>query len=112
VNQETGPESEGQNVQRCTFWAGSEIDVILMRCAPMPQPRGTTLQPVPPSVLAAFSTVMLRDPHVLQRGLLNAHRAGVFGEGASLTFLDTAPLTDQQGTLIGIRLRARVGNAF
>lgn len=110
VNQQAGPEAEGQQVQRCTFWAGTELDVILQRCAPQIAVSGNTARPIPVATVATFGRVMMRDPHIIQRGVLLGHKAGAYGVGANLTFLDTAPLADESGGLVGLRLRVRIGN--
>lgn len=112
VNQAAGPESEAIAAERCVFWAGTEYDVVLTRCTPQPAPRASTLLPVPESVLETFAAQVMRDPHVIARGVLNAFRAGNLGLGGNIAFLDTANIADEAGLLISLRLRVRVGNAF
>lgn len=110
VAQAIGPESEGQATQRCIFWAGTELEIALMRCVPTPVPRGTTLQPIPESVVETQASLMMSDPHIIARGVLEAQQADEFGLGANLMFGDTAPIADESGALAGIRMRFRVGN--
>lgn len=110
VNQASGPESEAQAVHRCVYWAGSEVDVILLRCTPQPRVVGTQIAEVPKTAVETFSRLVMKDPFVMARGVKETWAIDALGLGANLTFLETAPIGDESGGLRGLRLRVRVGN--
>lgn len=110
VNQQVGPDSEGQQAQRCTYWAGSEIEIALLRCTPVAQVTATTTRLPTATAIAAFARLAMRDPHIIARGVRQAVSADALGLGANVTFGDTAPIGDESGGLVGLRLRLRVGH--
>lgn len=112
VNKPTGPDSEAVAAHRCFYWAGSDIDILLVRCTPQPTAVRDQLRAVTPTVLEAFAKVAMADPHIIARGVVNTFTDGFLGDGANIAFGDTAVVGDESGMLIGIRARVRVGNAL
>jgi len=110
---EQGPDQEGIYPQRnsSTFWAGAEIDVVILRCTPQPKTSATSIIAVKPAVIEAFASLTMKDPHIIARGVMNAFTAGDLGLGGNLAFLDTAAIGDESGGFVGLRARHRLGLA-